>query len=411
VGKAPRRGSSNDQRTKERLLNAALVEFTEKGYFLTNADAIAKRAGMGHGTFYLYFKSKNEALAELLSRALDDMPYTAYRKDAKYLLHKVHDRSDLEAAILELFAPLQKASGLLTALVQSMLQDNDIFKLAKETRETVSRVLGAIMLTSQKQGRHATHDARILSEIITVCIASSFLMLELGIIDCRLQDLAHTLSGIIFPVLFSTRLSTASPAARPFIPENDAKIRRDLLEAAKAEFIAHGYFAAKITHITRKAGYSRGTFYLYYKDKEDLLEAIFYDMMGRMNHSDDLTIDAINALDISSLEALVQILTKIVNVFDAPINMSLTQGFFFSPKLSRFYKDMFAHYSEPIVNKIIMQQAHGHCRDIDPRIAAPVILATVSYSAFLRGTQVISCTRRKYALNMAGFIHTFINHS
>jgi len=411
VGKPPRSGSSDDLHTKERLLNAALVEFTDKGYYLTNADAIAKRAGMGHGTFYLYFKSKNEALAELLSRALDSMPYTAYRKDVKYLLRKVHNRSDLETAILELLEPMQRSSGLLKALVQSMLHDRDIFQLAKEIQGTITRALSAIIVSLQKQGGHKGYDAKILSEIITISISSSFLMIELGIVSCSLKDLAHTLSGIIFPVLFSAHRAKVSPAARLAIPENDAKIRRDLLEAAKAEFISHGYFEAKITHITRKAGYSRGTFYLYYKDKEDLLEAIFYDMMGRRNHSDNLTVDAINAFDVTSLETLVQTLTKIANVFDAPINLSLTQGFFFNPKLSRFYKDIFTLYGEPIVNKIAMLQTQGHCRDIDPQIAAPIILATVSYSAFLRGVQAISCTRRKYALNMAWFLYAFINHS
>lgn len=411
MGKAPRNGSNADLRTKERLLNAALVEFTDKGFFLTNADAIAKRAGMSHGTFYLYFKSKNEALAELLLRAIDSMPYTAYRQDVKYLLHKVHNRSDLEAAILELFEPMQKSSGLLKALVQSMLQDKDIFLLAKEIRETITRVLSAIIVALQKKGCHKGYDARILAEIITICLTSSFLMLELGIVTCSLEALAHTLSGIISPVLFFAKQTKIPTAVRPAIPENDSKIRRDLLEAAKAEFIAHGYFDAKITHITRKAGYSRGTFYLYYKDKEDLMEAIFYDMMGRMTNSDNLTVDSINAVDIGSLEALVRVLTEIVNVFDAPINWSLTQGFFFSPKLSRFYKDMFKLYSEPIVNKITALQAQGHCRDIDPHLAAPIILATVSYSAFLRGTQIISCTKRKYAVNMAWFLYTFINQS
>ncbi|MEN6476339.1 MAG: TetR/AcrR family transcriptional regulator [Syntrophaceae bacterium] len=410
MGKASRKGSNADLRTKERLLNAALIEFTDIGYFLTNADAIAKRAGVGHGTFYLYFKSKNEALAELLLRALDSMPYTAYRGDIKYLLRKVHDRSDLEAAILELFEPMQKSSGLLKALVQSMLQDKDIFLLANEIQETVTRVLSAIIVALQKKGRHKGYDARILAEFITICLLSSFLMLELGIVTGSLEALAHTLSGIISPVLFSAKQTKTPAEARPIIPENDAKIRRDILEAAKAEFIAHGYFDAKITHITRKAGYSRGTFYLYYKDKEDLMESIFYDMMGRMNQGDNLTIDSINVLDISSLDALVGILTKIVNIFDAPINWSLTQGFFYSPKLSRFYNDMFTLYSEPIVNKITALQAKGHCRDIDPQLAAPIVLATVSYSAFLRGAQVISCTKRKYALTMAWFLYTFINH-
>lgn len=411
MGKAPRNESSADLKTKERLLNAARIEFTEKGYYLTNADAIAKRAGVGHGTFYLYYKSKNEALADLLLQALEKTPYSAYRRDAKYLLRKVHSRSDLDAAIREFLEPMLQYSGLFRAVVQSMLQDKDILLLAEEIRETVTRMLSVLIIALQKQGRHKGYDARILSEIITVCLMSSFLMLELGITTCSPEALSHTLSGIIHPVLFSARQTVHIPAERAAIPENDEKIRRDLLQAAKAEFIAHGYFEAKITHITRKAGYSRGTFYLYFKDKEDLMEAIFYDMVGRMSHRDTLTVASIDAVDATSLEALVRVLTEIVKIFDAPINWSLTQGFFSSPKLNRFYKDIFTAYSAPIVSKIETQQDLGHCPDIDPDLAAPIILAMVSYSAFLRGAGVIACTKRKYAVNMAWFLYAFVNQS
>ncbi len=411
MSKAPRKESNADLKTKERLLNAAWIEFTEKGYYLTNADAIAKRAGVGHGTFYLYYKSKNEALADLLLKALEKTPYTRYRNDARFLLRTVHSRSDLDVAILEFLEPMLQYSGLFKAVVQSMLQDKDILHLAEDIRETVTRMLSAVIAARQKQGHHKGYDARVLSEIITVCLMSSFLMFELGVISCSPEALAHTLSGIIHPVLYCARQSLHTPAVRAAIPENDEKIRRDILQAAKAEFIAKGYFEAKITHITRKAGYSRGTFYLYYKDKEDLMEAIFYDMVGRMNRRDTLTVDSIDAVDATSLEDLVRVLTEIVKIFDAPINWSLTQGFFSSPKLSRFYKDIFTVYGAPIVSKIKRQQDLGLCPDIDPDLAAPIVLSTVSYSAFLRGAGVIACTKRKYAANMAWFLYVFVNQS
>lgn len=409
MGNAPRKTSSPDIRTKERLLNAALFEFTDKGYYLTNADVIAKRAGVGHGTFYLYFKSKNEALIALMSQVLDRMPYTAYRQDVKYLMRRVHNRSELELAIQELFEPLQEYSGLLKALVQGMLQDVEIFRLAKELAQSIARMLCAIIVAQQKNGRHNGYDARILSEITSICLTTSILMAALQIVTCSLETLAHTLSGIIFPVLFEDKRTKKTTTVRLSIPENDSKIRRDLLEAAKTEFIAHGYFEAKITHITRRAGYSRGTFYLYYKDKDDLMEAVYRDMMGTITPRENLSVGFIDTLDVTSLEAFVHILTEIVNVFDAPINWSLLQGFFNSPRLSRLYKDMFMLYSEPIVAKIAALQTQGHCQGIDPQLAAPIILATVSYSAFLRNAKVITCTKRKYALNMAWFLYTFLN--
>jgi AcrR family transcriptional regulator len=409
VGGTPRKGANADIQTRERLLHAALIEFSDKGYYLTNADAIAKRAGVGHGTFYLYFKSKNETLSELLSQIVARQPYSVYLQDFKYLMRQVHNRTELEAAILGILEPLEESAGLLKAYVQGMLQDEEVFAQAKEMAQYIARMFSAIIVAHQKKGRHKGYDARILSEIISICLTTSFLMAALEIVTCSSQALAHALSSIIGPLLFGGKSPKKTSTLRLTIPENDSKIRRDLLAAAKAEFIAHGYFEAKITHITRKAGYSRGTFYLYYKDKDDLLEAIFHDMMGTLTPRPNLTAGFIDTLDATSLENFVHILTEIVNIFDAPINWPLLQGFFNSPKLSRLYKDMFALYSQPIVNKIKALRTQGQCQGIDPDLAAPIILATVSYSAFLRNVQVITCTKRKYALNMAWFLYTFIN--
>src|SRR5215469_8426810 len=44
--------------TRERLLGAARALFVARGYHLTRPQDITRRAGVGHGTFYLYFEDK-----------------------------------------------------------------------------------------------------------------------------------------------------------------------------------------------------------------------------------------------------------------------------------------------------------------------------------------------------------------
>ena len=57
---------------KQRIKDAALKLMSEKGYFATSANEIAREAGVSIGTFYSYFKDKKELYAELV----DDI-YTA----------------------------------------------------------------------------------------------------------------------------------------------------------------------------------------------------------------------------------------------------------------------------------------------------------------------------------------------
>ena len=55
---------------RERILDAAVVEIARRGYGATTVAMIARRAGVADGTIYLYFKNKDEVLAQLFDRAM-----------------------------------------------------------------------------------------------------------------------------------------------------------------------------------------------------------------------------------------------------------------------------------------------------------------------------------------------------
>ena len=54
--------------------------------------------------------------------------------------------------------------------------------------------------------------------------------------------------------------------------ENDK--RRQIVDGARAVFLAQGFDAASMNDIARAAGVSKGTLYVYFKNKEELFEAI-----------------------------------------------------------------------------------------------------------------------------------------
>src|SRR5579864_3384402 len=55
----------------ERILEAALAVFAEKGFFVSRISDIADRANVADGTVYLYFKNKDEILATAITTAFD----------------------------------------------------------------------------------------------------------------------------------------------------------------------------------------------------------------------------------------------------------------------------------------------------------------------------------------------------
>lgn len=54
--------------TKERILEATLEEFEKNGYRKAKIMDITKKAGVGYGTFYQYFKNKSELLMFILEK-------------------------------------------------------------------------------------------------------------------------------------------------------------------------------------------------------------------------------------------------------------------------------------------------------------------------------------------------------
>ena len=64
-------------------------------------------------------------------------------------------------------------------------------------------------------------------------------------------------------------IDAPAPAA-----EDDNAKRRQIVEGARAVFLANGFDAASMADIAKASGVSKGTLYVYFKDKDELFAAI-----------------------------------------------------------------------------------------------------------------------------------------
>jgi len=65
--------SARGLRTQAKVLDAGREVFLERGYHSTRVDDIATRAGISHGTFYLYFASKDALFEQLVVTVAAEM--------------------------------------------------------------------------------------------------------------------------------------------------------------------------------------------------------------------------------------------------------------------------------------------------------------------------------------------------
>jgi AcrR family transcriptional regulator len=63
---------------------------------------------------------------------------------------------------------------------------------------------------------------------------------------------------------------------RPPEADEDSAKRRQIVEGARAVFLARGFDAASMADIAKAAGVSKGTLYVYFKDKDELFAAIVH---------------------------------------------------------------------------------------------------------------------------------------
>ena len=147
---------------RQRILDAAVSVFAQKGFFASRVNDIASAAGIADGTVYLYFESKDDILIKLFDEVMGEH-LEAARQEIR--------RSDDAAARLRLIADhhlgLLGRNPDLAAVFQVELRQSTKFMelfTASWLMEYFELVEGAIAL-GQKQGtirpdlsrRMATH--------------------------------------------------------------------------------------------------------------------------------------------------------------------------------------------------------------------------------------------------------------
>lgn len=110
--------------TRSKLLDAAEREFGEKGFHAASIASITRRAGVGQGTFYLYFESKEDAMRELV----DHMGH-ALRRALAEAIAGAHDRLDAERRGFAAFVGFAlRHENLYRVVMESQFVDESVYR-------------------------------------------------------------------------------------------------------------------------------------------------------------------------------------------------------------------------------------------------------------------------------------------
>jgi AcrR family transcriptional regulator len=127
------------QRTRARVVAAARAVFERKGYLDARVVDIAVDAGIGHGTFYSYFDSKEDVFSECAHAVAEDL-FTAYDVPPGLSpTERIHHRNHRYVQLYE------KNAAMMGLMEQVALFNEDLLELRTSIRRHfVERVESAI---------------------------------------------------------------------------------------------------------------------------------------------------------------------------------------------------------------------------------------------------------------------------
>ncbi len=163
---------------------------------------------------------------------------------------------------------------------------------------------------------------------------------------------------------------------------------REICAAALEVFAEKGFAAARLDEIARRAGVSKGTLYLYFKDKDDLFRAVVRDTIA----PNIATIrDSLMDADLPFAELVRTLLSRFVEIaarvpVGAVAKMVIGESGNF-PELAKVYHDLVVSQAIGMIAALIEKaQKKGEVRAGDPRIHAMSLMGPMLMGILWRAT-------------------------
>jgi AcrR family transcriptional regulator len=142
--------------TVRRLLEAGMAEFENRGFHGVRVDDVVRRAGISHGTFYLYFSNKEDLFKALLKDALHDMEIVA--GDFPVVTSDETGRNVLRQWVRKFFRAYAAHATVIRILSQADLVPEEVFGDGLRLLFSIAEAMTTGMTASaQAAGRQQEH--------------------------------------------------------------------------------------------------------------------------------------------------------------------------------------------------------------------------------------------------------------
>lgn len=157
---------ARSRKTRERALRAAIECFEERGYDETTTAEIARRARIGVGTLYGYFRDKRDILLELLEATVNEIAnYTIQELDPA-AWQQGDPREHVRNLIDALFRTRRIQPGLQRILRERYFKDPEFHSAVQQIEERVTGALVALFEAMRAGGTVRIADSEMAAFVV-----------------------------------------------------------------------------------------------------------------------------------------------------------------------------------------------------------------------------------------------------
>jgi AcrR family transcriptional regulator len=190
-----------------RLLDAGGQVFATRGYHATRVDHVVRQARTSHGTFYLYFASKEDLFRALALDVVEEL--RALTDEIGVIEPTARGLRELRGWVGRFLALGERHGPIIRAWTEAEVGTSEVGRLGTE-------LLGEVALTLVARVRHSTGepvDPTVASMAVVAMVERFNYYLLSGQIGTPAEDVVDLLAGVAYAGLFGgpvPRLRTPS---------------------------------------------------------------------------------------------------------------------------------------------------------------------------------------------------------
>lgn len=274
------------QRTQQRILDAALRVFGERGYHRASIERIARLGGCSRVSFYQYFASKEDVFRHLATQVARQIGALTESLD-----QLTPDR-DGWTTLRGWVSRYTETHSRYEPVFHAYETDEVLARIAARTGADVVLGINSRLVTSTLPPRQLEPVIRLLLECLNHTLGVAGVLRSVTPTDYPTDRLDEVITDVLHRTLFGLiRDVNVHPAAGPapatleigpemraWLQEDDAPDRvgsdnrafTALLAAGRDVFVRRGYHNTRVDDLVEAAGVSHGAFYRYFRNKDQL---------------------------------------------------------------------------------------------------------------------------------------------